>query len=149
MKAKVITSILFLALSHNSLAAEGVVRMESRHSVAETIDKLEIILTGKGFCILNRINHGAAAKKAGVDLRDTQLLIFGNPKVGSPLMECQQSVAIDLPQKVLATRDSEGRVWLSYNDPAYLKHRHDIEGCDALLEKVSNALRNITRSAIE
>lgn len=148
MKAKVMTSILFLALSHHGLAAEGVISMESIHSVSETIDRLESILTKKGFKILTRINHGAAAGKAGVDLRDTELLIFGNPKVGSPLMECQQSVAIDLPQKVLATRDSEGRVWLSYNDPAFLKHRHGIEGCDALLEKVSDALRNIAKAAI-
>ncbi len=149
MKAKMIMSIFFLAVSHGCLAAEGVVSRESMHSVAETMDRLETILAEKGFKILNRINHGAGAVKVGVDLRETELIIFGNPKVGSPLMACQQSVAIDLPQKMLATRDGEGNVWLSYNDPAFLKHRHGIEGCDALLDKVANALKNIAKSAIE
>jgi uncharacterized protein (DUF302 family) len=149
MKAKMIASILLMALSQGCLAAEGVISIESAHSVGETMDRLETILAEKGFKILNRINHGAAAKKTGVDLRQTELIIFGNPKVGSPLMACQQSVAIDLPQKALATRDDEGKVWLSYNNPAYLKHRHGIEGCDALLEKVASTLSNITKSAAD
>lgn len=149
MKAKMITSMLLLALSHGCLAAEGIVSMESRHPAGETMDRLETILVDRGFKIFNRINHGAAAKKAGVDLRETELIIFGDPKVGSPLMACRQSVAIDLPQKMLVTHDGEGNVWLSYNDPGFLKHRHDIEGCDALLAKVSNALRNIAKSAID
>jgi len=75
------------------------------------------------------------------------LIIFGNPKVGTPLMQCTQSVAIDLPQKSLIWEDENGQVWLSYNDPGYLARRHNIENCDEVLNKISNALGNFAKAA--
>ncbi len=142
-------SIFVLLLGFSSLAqsADGVISVKSHHSVGKTLDKLEGILKAKGFKIIARINHGAAAGGVGVKLRDTELLIFGNPKAGSPLMVCQQSVALDLPQKALATEDASGDVWLSYNDPDYLKSRHHIKGCDAQLTKITGALANFIKAA--
>jgi uncharacterized protein (DUF302 family) len=77
------------------------------------------------------------------------VVIFGNPKVGTPLMQCAQSVAIDLPQKALVWEDSDGTVWLGYNDPDYLKQRHSIEGCDQVIEKVKGALAGFAKAATE
>ena len=82
-----------------------------------------------------------------MSLRPTEVVIFGNPKVGTPLMNCAQSVAIDLPQKALIWQDEAGEVWLAYNDPAYLAGRHKIEGCDEVLKKVSGALANFAAAA--
>jgi uncharacterized protein (DUF302 family) len=147
MKLKLTLALITILACHYSTASEGLVSIRSSHSVSETIDRLEEILKGKGFKIIARIDHSSAAKKVGVDLRETELIIFGNPKVGSPLMVCELSVAIDLPQKALATRDMDGNVWLSYNDPAFLKHRHDIAGCDAVLTRISGALNKLATAA--
>ncbi len=128
-------------------ASEGMVKVKSAHSVGETADRLEKALLAKGMKVFQRIDHAAGAKTAGKTLRPTQLLIFGNPKVGTPLMLCSQSIAIDLPQKALIWEDAEGAVWLAYNDPAFLKLRHGTRGCDPVLDKVSKALGNFARSA--
>jgi uncharacterized protein (DUF302 family) len=98
----------------------------SEHSVTETLDRLESALQEKGMTIFKRVDHAAGAEKVDLHLRPTQLLIFGNPKVGTPLMLCSQTAAIDLPQKALAYEDENGQVWLSYNDPAYMAKRHNI-----------------------
>ena len=128
-------------------ADNGVVNVQSAHAVNDTADRLEDVLNKKGMTIFNRINHSEGAGKVGIDLRDTELIIFGNPKVGSPLMACQQSAAIDLPQKALIWKDTKGTVWISYNDPIYLKNRHGISGCDAVLQKVAKAMAGITKAA--
>ncbi len=78
-----------------------------------------------------------------------ELLIFGNPKVGAPLMQCSQTVAIDLPQKALIWQDESGQVWLSYNDPVYLATRHEIDDCKAVLDKVKTALKNFAKAATQ
>jgi uncharacterized protein (DUF302 family) len=105
------------------------------------------VLLEKGMTIFNRIKHSESASKVGFELRETQLIIFGNPKAGSPLIECQQSVALDLPQKALIWKDENKKVWISYNDPRYLKKRHEIIGCEKALSKIESALSNITKSA--
>lgn len=97
--------------------------------------------------VFERINHSKGAKSAGLELRPTEVVIFGNPKVGTPLMLCSQSVAIDLPQKMLIWQDQAGDVWLAYNDPGYLAKRHNIEGCDEVLGKISTALGNFAAAA--
>ena len=94
-----------------------------------------------------RINHGEGAEKVGKRLRPTELIIFGNPKVGTPLMQCGQSVAIDLPRKALIWEDEAGQVWLSYNDPKYLARRHGIKGCDEVIKKIEDALGNFVKTA--
>ncbi|GLT13786.1 DUF302 domain-containing protein [Vibrio algivorus] len=127
----------------------GLVQLQSQHSVQETSDKLVNALNSKGMTVFAQVDHAAGAKKVDIELRPTQVIIFGNPKVGSPLMICQQSVAIDLPQKALISEDESGKVWLTYNDPKYLASRHQIQGCDEVLDKVSNALANFAKAATQ
>ena len=133
MKKTSITVLFVLFTVLPLMAAEGLINVQSDFSVRETTDRLENILNEKGMTIFNQINHSDAAQKVGVELRKTQLIIFGNPKVGSPLMQCQQSVAIDLPQKAIIWEDDQSKVWISYNDPRYLGKRHNINGCDKVI----------------
>ncbi len=141
-------SVLLIGLSSISFAGDsGLVAVKSSHSVGATIDKLEKILGEKGMNVFARIDHSAGAAKADLELRPTQVLVFGNPKVGTPLMKCSQSIAIDLPQKMLAWEDESGQVWLGYNDPQYLRSRHATEGCDKVFAKVSGALANFAAAA--
>jgi len=128
-------------------AQEGLVSVPSAHDVATTMDKLEAVLNAKGMTVFTRIDHTAGAAKVDMELRPTQVLIFGNPKIGTPLMNCSQSIAIDLPQKMLAWEDADGKVYLAYNDPAHLKARHATEGCDEVFGKVSGALGNFAKAA--
>ena len=141
----IVLLVLFAAIS--AQAADGVVDVQSTFNVKETADRMESILKEKGMTVFNRIKHSQGASNVGIELRDTELIIFGNPKVGSPLMKCQQRVAIDLPQKALIWKDDKDTVWISYNDPKYLEKRHGIVGCDGVIEKVEKALAGITKSA--
>lgn len=153
MKTKFLTVLITLlcALHTQSYAAgsNGIIKIKSTHSVTETINKLEAVLNKKGTTIFKRISHTAGAKKVGLQLRPTELLIFGNPKVGTPLMLCSQSAALDLPQKALAYKDENGQVWLAYNDPVYMAKRHNINDCEKPIQKVSNALANFSKAATE
>ena len=145
-----ITSLcaLLAAFFVSSVAAsEGMISVKSAHTVKVTADRLEQALNAKGMTVFSRIDHAAGAKKAGMTLRPTELVIFGNPKVGTQLMRCSQGIAIDLPLKALIWEDASGSVWLSYNDPAFLKLRHGTEGCDAVFDKVSGALGNFAKKA--
>lgn len=128
-------------------AQQGLVVVPSPHDVATTMDKLESIVSDKGMTVMARVDHSANASKAELTLRPTQLLIFGNPKVGTPLMLCSQSIAIDLPQKMLVWEAEDGKVYLGYNDPAYLQERHSTAGCDEVFAKVSGALGNFAKAA--
>jgi len=139
------TSTLLFAM--HAQAADGLVAVKSSHDVKATADKLESVLKEKGMTVMARVNHQQGAEKAGMELRPTEVVIFGNPKVGTPLMQCAQSVAIDLPQKALIWEDANGEVWLGYNNPEYLKNRHSIEGCDEVLDKVNVALGNFANAA--
>lgn len=143
----ILTLVFLLGMATFSFAAQGVINHPSPYDVTTTADRLENLLQKKGMTLFNRIAHSAAAKKVGVDIRPTELLIFGNPKVGSPLMQCSQGIAIDLPQKALIWEDESGKTFLSYNDPAYLKERHQIKGCAQVLEKISKALANFAQGA--
>ena len=123
--------------------------VKSAHSVADTLSKLEEILAAKGMNVFARIDHAGAATKAGLELRPTELIIFGNPEIGTKLMQGSQSIAIDLPLKMLSWQDAEGTVWLSYNNPEYLKNRHATEGCDEVFAKVAGALANFAEAATQ
>ncbi len=129
--------------------AEGVIKVRSTHSVADTVKRFESIFKKKGITLFAKVDHQAGAKKAGMTLRPTTLLIFGNPKLGTPLMRCQPSVALDLPQKVLVAEDEKGEVWISYNAPEYLAQRHEINDCEKPLLKVGMALKGLTAKAAE
>ena len=140
--------LLSITLVSPALAGEnGLIDVKSAHDVKQTADRLESVLKEKGMTVFTRIDHAQGAKKVDKDLRPTELVLFGNPKVGTPLMQCAQSVAIDLPQKALIWQDNSGQVWLSYNDPKYLKKRHGIEGCDEVIAKVEKALGNFAKKA--
>ena len=139
-----VVSIFFIS---SAFAAEGMISIKSAHTVAVTADRLEKILLNKGMTVFTRIDHAAGAQKVGKTLRPTELVIFGNPKVGTPLMLCSQSIAIDLPQKALIWEDDAGQVWFSYNDPQYLALRHNTQGCDKVLKKVAMVLGKFAAKA--
>lgn len=113
----------------------GLIHMSSPHTVLETLARLETIVQAKGLTILARIDHSGDAAKAGLKMQPTKLLIFGNAKSGTPLMVASPSVAIDLPLKALVWQDNDGKVWLSYNNPDYLKGRHGIP--DNLMQNIA------------
>lgn len=150
---RIVCSILLGLLVVPAMAADehGMINHRSDFDVEETADRLEKALRDKGINVFARIDHAEGAADVGLSLRPTELVIFGNPKVGTPLMHCVQSHGIDLPQKALIWRDHEDRVWLTYNDPAYIAERHDLDGaaCQANVEKVAKALDRFARAATE
>jgi uncharacterized protein (DUF302 family) len=139
--------LMSLLLPLSAVADSGMVHTESAYTVEETGNRLINVLEKKGMTIFTRINHSDGAKKVDKVLRPTEVIIFGNPKVGTPLMQCAQTVAIDLPQKALIWEDEKGTTYLSYNDPAYLVSRHHIKGCDNVIKKISGALANFAKAA--
>lgn len=139
--------VIFLMVSTAVAGGNGLVNVKSSHDVKTTADRLESILNQKGMKVFIRINHAAGAANVGKKLRPTELIIFGNPKVGAPLMQCSQSVGVDLPQKALVWQDDKGLVWLTYNDPDYLAGRHGLKECSEVLKKVEKALSNFAKAA--
>jgi uncharacterized protein (DUF302 family) len=126
-----------------AMADQGLIKLTSQFGVAETSDRLADQLADSPLTVFARIDHAENAASVDKELRDTVLFIFGNPNVGTPLMQCNQSVAIDLPQKMLIWEDAAGEVFLAYNDPQYLLERHRLEGCEATLERVSQVLSGL------
>ncbi len=104
----------------------GIVTIPSHHSVDETVERLKSILQSKGITLFALIDHSGEAAKVGIKMPNTKLVIFGNPKGGTPLMLAAPSIAIDLPLKILIAEDAQGKVWVSYNSPQYLKERHGL-----------------------
>lgn len=109
-----------------SAVDNGIVNKPSSHSVDETVERLEAILQAKGVALFALVDHSGEAAKVGIKMRPTKLLIFGNPKAGTPLMLAAPSSAIDLPLKLLVWEDGEGKVWISYNSQRYLQKRHGL-----------------------
>ncbi len=109
-----------------STANKGLIDKPSHHSVDQTVEKLKNILQSKGVPLFAVIDHSGEAERVGMKMRPTKLLIFGNPKAGTPLMLAAPSVAIDLPLKMLIWEDTNGKVWVTYNSPEYLRERHGI-----------------------
>jgi len=106
--------------------ANGIVDKVSHHSVEDTVEKLKGILLSKGVMLFAIVDHSGEAEKVGMKMRPTKLLIFGSPKAGTPLMQAAPSLPIDLPLKILVWEDEQGKVWVSFNSPAYLQQRHGI-----------------------
>ena len=107
------------------------ITIPSSNNVKATLDRLESEVKARGIAVFARIDHAAGAGAAGLSLRPTELLIFGNAIAGTPLMQTAQTIGIDLPLKALAWEDASGRVWLSYNDPGWLAQRHGLDGASA------------------
>ena len=128
-------------------AAEDFQTIKSKYSVKETIDRLASTLEKKGIRVMARVNHAAGAKSAGLDLKPTELLIFGNPKLGTPLMQTNRMIALDLPMKVLAWEDDKGKVHVAYTTPAALAKRHGVDGRDEIIAKMTKALAGLTAAA--
>lgn len=114
---------------------EGIIDTPSNHSVDQTVERLKGILQAKGVTLFALVDHSGEAEKVGMKMPPTKLLIFGSPKAGTPLMLAAPSIAIDLPLKILVWEDSKGKVWVSYNSPAYLQERHGMP--QALLQNVA------------
>ncbi|MFP4346313.1 MAG: DUF302 domain-containing protein [Anaerolineales bacterium] len=142
--------LLGLALSGTAHAQEGVrglVVVDSPYDVAETVSRAQDAMEERGLTIMMTVDHGANAEGADLELRPTQLIVFGNPQLGTQLMQAGQSVGIDLPQKMLVWEDAEGQVHLAYNDPQYLAQRHNLSGVDEVLSTISGALSAIAEEA--
>jgi len=125
----------------------GMATLKSPHSVTKTLDRLEVVLKKKGITIFARVNHSAGAENVGIPLRPTELLIFGNPKLASPLMVSNQTIGLDLPLKALAWKDEKGQVWLTYNAPGHVARRHKVKDQKNIVEKMATALDKLTKAA--
>jgi len=129
-------ALMFASIVAPGLAAEnGIVSVASNHSVPETLDRLESIAKTKGITIFARIDFSGDAARNGLEMRPAQLLIFGSPKAGTPLMVASPSAALDLPLKTLAWEDASGKVWVSYNAPEYIAARHGLP--ETLLQNIA------------
>ncbi|HEC26268.1 MAG TPA: DUF302 domain-containing protein [Gammaproteobacteria bacterium] len=137
---KYILGIIFLVLVLPASADNGLVKIKSANNVTTTTDKLVKALKGKGMTVFDVIDHAKGAAGVGIELLPTTLVIFGNPKVGTPLMKCSRTEAIDLPQKMLIWKDDSGQTWLAYNDPVYMAKRHGVTGCDDTIKKITGVL---------
>ncbi len=141
-----ITLILGMA-TVQATEVEGLIVKKSHFSVSETITRLENALTKKGITVALRWSHDSKAKAVGIPLRPTELLIFGNPKLGSNMFTSKQTAGIDLPMKALAWEDEKGAVWLGYNDPNYIAARHGITDRAEVVKKMSGALNKMSNIA--
>lgn len=143
----IVAGFLMLRAPAAVAADSPLITKTSKHSAAETLDRLTKIMESKGITIFARVDHAAGAAKIGTEMPATELLIFGNPKLGTPLMTANRSIGIDLPLKALAWTDAAGKTYLSYTDPAALKARWSITGRDAVFEKITGALDKMTNAA--
>jgi uncharacterized protein (DUF302 family) len=132
----------------STMSEDGLVTLASKFSVKETLGRLETDLKAKAITVFARIDHAAGATSVAMPLRPTEVLIFGNPKAGTPLMQSKQTIGIDLPLKVLGWQDAEGKVWLTYNDPSWLARRHRLgPDTDASVNALATALATLAKAA--
>ena len=148
------TAVLALALpltlalaATAAAAADGLVALKSPYPAKETMNRFEDNAKQRGLIVFARIDHAAGATRIGKTLRPTEVLIFGNPQGGTPLMECAQTMGIELPLKALVWEDAQGQVWLGYNDPAWLVSRHGAAECPAA-QAVGKALSSLSETAV-
>ena len=144
------TLLVVLALSCLAIAsvkADDLVAKESNHDVATTLDRLETIVKEKGITVMARVDHAKNAQGVGMELRPTQLLIFGNPKLGTTLMQVDPRIGLDLPMKVLAWQAEDGQTWIAYVDPEETAERYDIDDDHAVVKKLQKALDAFTTAA--
>ena len=150
MKRLMVAASFLLCLSPLASYAghgDGMITKKSKFSVSKTLDRLENVLKKKGITVAMRWKHDAKAKGVNIPLRPTELLVFGNPKLGSHMFTSNQTAGIDLPLKALAWEDKDGNVFLTYNDPAYIAKRHHINDRAHILKKMSGALNKLSNAA--
>lgn len=141
------TGLVALTLMTAAAAAQAITAMESKFTVKDTTDRLAAELDKRGVKVAARIDHAAGAKAVGLDMQPTEVIMFGNPKLGTPLMLAQPSVAIELPMKMLIWQDKAGKVWVGYTAPSSLKERHKIAGQDEPLKMMAGALDGLAKAA--
>jgi len=130
-------------------ADDGLVRLQSPHSVEETIARLQEAIADKGITLFADINHGANASAMDLTMPSTHLLIFGTPKIGAPLMSANPAIGIDLPVKAVVWEDADGQTWLAYNDPAYLAERHGLDADMKPFKGMAAALEGFAAHAVK
>jgi len=145
---KTVSVVLLWIASFALHATEAYVVKKSSYSVDETLNRLEVVLKKKGITVFARVNHTAGADKVGLKMQPTQLLIFGNPKMGTPLMNENRLMGLDLPMKALAWKDEASQVWLGYLNPVELQSRHGIKN-QAIINKMKKALNGLTDKALK
>ena len=129
------------------MAVQGLTTIKSNHAPSETMGRFEAAVKAKGLTVFARIDHAGGASEAGLSLRPTEVLIFGNARGGTPLMQAVQTMGIDLPLKALVWQDASGETWLSWNDPAWLAARHGLGGMDAAVGKLAALIDDLAKSA--
>ena len=129
------------------MAVQGLTTIKSSRAPRETMNRLETAVAAKGLTVFARIDHAEGASAVGLSLRPTEVLIFGNAKGGTPLMQAVQTVGIDLPLKALVWQDAAGDTWLSWNDPAWLAARHGVSGAEAVAGKLTAVLEDVAKTA--
>jgi uncharacterized protein (DUF302 family) len=137
---RIVAAALLLLLSATSALSEKLVALESKYDVKETLDRLAAELDKRGIKVAARIDHAAGAKAVGMELPPIEVLMFGNPRLGTPLMQSAPAIGIDLPMKVLAWQDKAGKVWIGYTAPETLKARHDISDRDEVIRLMAAVL---------
>ena len=144
---RAVVAVALMVGSLASQAADGLVSGKSTRSAKETMDRFEAAAKQRGLNVFVRVDHAAGAASVGKTLRPTEVLIFGNPRGGTPLLECAQTVGIDLPLKALVWEDAAGQVWLGYNDTTYVAKRHEAPDCPAAAN-VGKVLADISAQAL-
>jgi uncharacterized protein (DUF302 family) len=136
--------------SANPQGVHGLIAVKSAFSAKETMDKYEAAVKSASMNVFARVDHAAGAQRIGKTLRPTEVLIWGSPAGGTPMMECSQTVGVDLPQKALVWQDAKGDVYLGWNDPTHLVSiRHNTKGCEVVTENVAKALANFAQKATQ
>ena len=148
MKLALAAAVLsWLCVTTTAATVEGLVALKSPYPAKETMNRMEDLAKQRGLNVFARIDHAAGAARIGKTLRATEVLIFGNPQGGTPFIECAQAVGIDLPLKALVWEDTQGQVWLGYNDPSWLARRHGAAQCPAA-DAMGKALSGLAEAAV-
>jgi len=134
-------------MNPSDLADADLVTFPSAHGATETVERLKSSLSQKRIHLFADIDHAAGAQKVGLSLRPTRVLIFGNPQAGTPLMQGQQTIGLDLPLRILVWEDEAGKVWLTYHRPEFLAQRHHVRDRDEAVKALGAALADLTRTA--
>jgi uncharacterized protein (DUF302 family) len=143
-----VASLIAAKAEASPMSEDGLVTIPTKLSVKQVLDRLEADLKAKGITVFARIDHAAGAASVDMPLRPTELLIFGNPKAGTPLMQSNQTIGIDLPLKILGWQDTDGKVWLTYNDPRWLGRRHRLgSDTEASVNALATMLANLSNAA--
>jgi uncharacterized protein (DUF302 family) len=144
-----LASLLALTLLGAAPATADIVKLQSPHSPRETMDRFEAVVKQRGLTVFARIDHAAGAQKVDLTLRPTELLIFGNPRSGTPLMQASQTMGLALPMKVLVWQDAESKVWIGYDAPADAAAERGVPRDHPVVGQVTQALQGLTAEAVK